>query len=466
MNSLQKATFEKPITISVRNPFNGQMVGEVAETSAADILSAIVRAKRAQSAFRRSTPAVRRALLNALAAEIAMDGENLARIISSEMGKTIREARNEVRRAQNTLKLSGDAATFLDGEALHCAIVEGGADRLATITYEPVGVVGAITPFNYPLNLLCHKLGPAIAAGNAVVAKPSPKAPLAATRLAELAEKAGWPRDLFQIVHGGANAALSLAGGPIDLLSFTGGAPAGLALKNASGLIRCLMELGGNDPLFVLPDADLDKAVATTIGHRFEIAGQSCAAVKKLYLHRDIEKQFTEKLLAAVDAVEFGDPSSDDTDMGTVIDLAAARTVAERVTASLSSGGGRLLTGGSHDGTVFAPTVIANVAIDAPVIASETFGPIIAIRSFTDAADAIAEVNAGSFGLQAGVFTNDHALIKMFSRDLVVGGVMINEGPDFRAEHVPFGGVKGSGLGREGVRITLREMSETKVVID
>jgi len=452
--------------ITVRNPFTGEPVGELAAATSGEIVAAIVRAAGAQAEFCRSTPAVRRALLDALAAEIAADADNLARLISSEMGKTIREARNEVRRAQNTLKLSGDAATFLDGEALHCGIVEGGADRQATITYEPVGVVGAITPFNYPLNLLCHKLGPAIAAGNAVVAKPSPKAPLAAARLAELADKAGWPKNLFQVVHGGAEAAISLARGPIDLLSFTGGPTAGLALKNASGLVRCLMELGGNDPLFVLPDADLDRAVATAIGHRFEIAGQSCAAVKKLYLHRDIEKTFTEKLLAAVDEVEFGDPSLDETDMGPVIDLAAAKLVEDRVNATLSGSDARLLTGGTRRETLYAPTVIAGVAPDAPVIADETFGPVIAIRSFTDAAEAIAEVNAGAYGLQAGVFTNDHALIRRFARDLIVGGVMINEGPDFRAEHVPFGGVKKSGLGREGVRIALREMSEPKVVID
>lgn len=464
--SILNAVSTASATLTVQNPFDGQPVGEVGVSSSAEILAAIARAKSAQAAFRRSTPAVRRGLLNALAAEIAHDADNLSRIISREMGKTIREARNEVRRAQNTLKLSGDAATFLDGEALHCGIVEGGADRLATITYEPVGVVAAITPFNYPLNLLCHKLGPAIAAGNAVVAKPSPKAPLAAARLAELTESAGWPQHLFQVVHGGAEAALSLARGPIDLLSFTGGPAAGLALKNASGLVRCLMELGGNDPLFVLPDADLDKAVATAIGHRFEIAGQSCAAVKKLYLHRDIEKVFTEKLLAAVDAVEFGDPSREDTDMGPVIDLAAAKTVEERVDATLTMPGAKLLTGGTRAGTLYTPTVISGVAADAPVIADETFGPIIAIRSFTDADEVIAEVNAGAYGLQAGVFTNDHALIRRFARDLIVGGVMINEGPDFRAEHVPFGGVKKSGLGREGVRIALREMSEPKVVID
>ncbi|MCL6710015.1 aldehyde dehydrogenase family protein [Pseudomonas sp. R2.Fl] len=465
MTQTQRATLTAANAVIVRNPFDGAVVGEIAETGAAEIAAAVLRARAAQWPFRRSTPAERRATLNALAAEIAADADNLARIISSEMGKTIREARNEVRRAQNTLRLSGDAATFLDGEALHCAIVEGGADRLATITYEPVGVVGAITPFNYPLNLLCHKLGPAIAAGNAVVAKPSPKAPLAAARLRELALKAGWPADLFQIVHGGAEAALALARSPIDLLSFTGGPAAGLALKNASGLVRCLMELGGNDPLFVLPDADLDKAVATAIGHRFEIAGQSCAAVKKLYLHADIEKLFTEKLLATVDAVEFGDPSKDDTDMGTVIDEAGAALVEERVKASLAAGA-KLLCGGTRDGTLFTPTVMSGIAFDAPLIAEETFGPVIAIRGFTDPAEAIAEVNAGAYGLQAGVFTNDHALIKMFSRDLVVGGVMVNEGPDFRAEHVPFGGVKRSGLGREGVRIALREMSEPKVVID
>lgn len=465
MTSLQKIAPTPARPIMVRNPFNGQIVGEIAEHSGAEVAATVLRAKTAQREFRYSTPAVRRALLNALAAEIAKDAENLARIISSEMGKTIREARNEVRRAQNTLKLSGDAATFLDGEALHCAIVEGGVDRLATITYEPVGVIGAITPFNYPLNLLCHKLGPAIAAGNAVVAKPSPKAPLAAARLFELTQKANWPRDLFQVIHGGADCALSLVHAPIDLLSFTGGPRAGLALKNASGLIRCLMELGGNDPLFVLPDADLDKAVATAVGHRFEIAGQSCAAVKKLHLHKDIEQVFTQRLLAAVDAIKFGDPSNDDSDMGTVIDLPAAQEVAQRVRASVA-GGAKLLTGGNHENTLFSPTVISDVEPNSAVIADETFGPVIAIRSFTDPNAAIAEVNAGAFGLQAGVFTNDHALIKTFSRELMVGGVMVNEGPDFRAEHVPFGGVKRSGLGREGVRIALREMSEQKVVID
>ena len=465
MNQIHHASLSSHQRFGVINPFNGQLVGELGLSSPADVDAAVARATLAQRDFRRSTPAMRRALLNALAEQIALDQDNLARIISSEMGKTIREARNEVRRAQNTLKLSGDAATFLDGEAVQCAIVEGGADKLATITYEPVGVVAAITPFNYPLNLLCHKLGPAIAAGNAVVAKPSPKAPLAAARLVELAAKAGFPQDLFQMVHGGADIAIALARAPINLLSFTGGTAGGLALKNATGLVRCLMELGGNDPLFVFPDADLDRAVQTVIGHRFEIAGQSCAAAKKLYLHRDIEMIFLDKLVAAVNAVTFGDPAADATDMGTVIDLAAAQQVQARVDASIAQGA-RLLAGGKHDDTLFQPTIIADIAADAPVIAEETFGPIIAARSFSDAAAVIAEVNAGAYGLQAGVFTNDHALIKTFSRDLIVGGVMINEGPDFRAEHVPFGGVKGSGMGREGVRITIREMSETKVVID
>jgi len=463
---MQVAKLDVASAIAVRNPFDGAVVGEVGVSTPAEILAAVLRAKRAQAAFRNSTPAVRRGLLYALAAQVAAEAEPLARMICTEMGKTIREARNEVRRAQNTLRLSGDAGAFLDGEVLHCAIVEGGADRRATITYEPVGVIGAITPFNYPLNLLCHKLGPAIAAGNAIVAKPSPKAPLAAAMLCDLAARAGWPRDLFQIVHGGADVALALARAQIDLLSFTGGPVAGLALKNASGLVRCLMELGGNDPLFVLPDADLDRAVATAIGHRFEIAGQSCAAVKKLYLHRDIERAFIGKLEAGVAAVRFGDPSQVETDMGTVIDLDAARSVAGRVRATIDSGRGRLIAGGGHDGTLFVPTILADIAADAPVIVQETFGPIVAIRRFDDVGEAIAEVNAGEYGLQAGVFTNDHAAIKRFSRDLAVGGVMVNEGPDFRAEHVPFGGIKRSGLGREGVRIALREMSEPKVVID
>ena len=451
--------------IEVLNPYDMSIVGEVAVADDPEIAAAIARARKAQTAFRHSQPYERRALLDALAGRIAASAEELARLLASEVGKTIAEARNEVRRAQNTLRLSGDAATFLDGEVLHCGIVSGGVDRRATITYEPVGIVGAITPFNYPLNLLCHKLGPAIAAGNAVIAKPSPKAPLAAGRLGGLAQEVGFPAGLFQVVHGGAETAVALARSPIDLLSFTGGPAAGLSLKSASGLVRCLMELGGNDPLFVMPDADLDKAIATAIGHRFEIAGQSCAAVKKLYLHEDIKAGFIERLLPAVEAVRYGDPLDEATMMGPVIDEAAAEVVAARITATIAAGA-RLLTGGTRIRTLVAPTVIDDVEPDHPVVAEETFGPVIAIRSFSDPADAIAEVNASSFGLQAGIFTNDHAIIRRFSRELQVGGVMVNEGPDFRAEHVPFGGIKSSGLGREGVRIALREMSEPKVVID
>lgn len=465
MNAALLRKQENAAAISVFNPFDGSMVGEVAEADGHEIAAAVSRAKAAQNVFRHSQPYERRALLEALAARIAANAEELARLLAGEVGKTISEARNEVRRAQNTLRLSGDAATFLDGEVLHCGIVSGGVDRRASITYEPVGLVGAITPFNYPLNLLCHKLGPAIAAGNAVVAKPSPKAPLTAGRLAGLAQEAGFPAGLFQVVHGGAEVALQLARSPIDLLSFTGGPAAGLALKAASGLIRCLMELGGNDPLFVMPDGDLDRAVATTIGHRFEIAGQSCAAVKKLYLHNDIRERFIEKLLPAVEAVRFGDPLRDDTQMGPVIDIEAARAVKMRVDASVASGA-LLLAGGTHDGALFAPTILDRVEPDHAVIADETFGPVIAIRTFNTVENAIREVNASAFGLQAGVFTNDHAVIRQFSRELQVGGVMINEGPDFRSEHVPFGGRKSSGLGREGVRIALREMSEPKVVID
>lgn len=451
--------------IEVRSPFDNRLIGTLPEADADAVNAAVARARLAARAFRTSTPAERRALLERLATLIARDADTLACTISGEMGKTITEARNEVRRAQNTLRLSGDAATFLDGEVMHCAIVAGGADRQAVVTLKPVGVVGAITPFNYPLNLLCHKLGPAIGAGNALVAKPSPKAPLAADHLIRLTIEAGFPRDLVQIVHGGAETALALARAPIDLLSFTGGPQAGLALKNASGLLRCLMELGGNDPLIVMPDADLDAAAETAVAQRFEIAGQSCAAVKKLFVHDTVRTPFTERLLALTAALPFGDPSRDDIAMGPVVDTAAATEVMARIADALADGA-RCLAGGTCEGALVAPTVLADMAADSRLLAQETFGPVIALRGFTDIAACIDEVNASPYGLQAGVFTNDHAVIRHLSRNLQVGGLMVNEGPDFRAEHVPFGGVRTSGLGREGVRIAMREMSETHVVID
>lgn len=455
----------KTASITVCNPFDGESVGEVEESSGKQITAAVRRATAAANAFRHSTPADRRALLDALADEVRNDHENLANLICTEMGKTISEARNEARRAANTLELSGDAATFVDGEVLHCAIAPGGADRQATVTYVPVGVVGAITPFNYPLNLLCHKLGPAIAAGNSVVAKPSPKAPLAAARLCELADRAGFPPHLFQIVQGGAEQAIALAQSPIDLLSFTGGPQAGLALKRASGLIGTLMELGGNDPLIVLTDADISAAVATTVAQRFEIAGQSCAAVKKLYLHESIKKEFLDKLLPVVESLRIGDPRDDTTQMGPVIDLPAAAEVERRIDQAIEEGG-QLLMGGTRDNALVAPAVIDEVPLSSELISKETFGPVISIRSFNDLDVVVDEVNSSPFGLQAGVYSNDHAAIRMLAKNLQVGGLMVNEGPDFRAEHVPFGGIKSSGIGREGVRITIREMSEPRVLID
>lgn len=451
--------------IAVRSPFNGAHIGEVRVVDSAALATTLAEARRAYRSFRSSTPAERKALLHRLADEIAAHADELAAIICGEVGKTIREARNEVRRAQNTLRLSGDAATVLHGEVLNCAVVPGTADKLAYITYEPVGVLGAITPFNYPLNLLCHKLGPAIAAGNAVVAKPSPKAPLAAQRLAELAQRAGFPAGLFSVVHGGSDVAMALASSGIDLLSFTGGPGAGLALKRASGLIRSLMELGGNDPLIVMPDADIERAADTAIGHRLEIAGQSCAAAKKIYVHADIHERFVGMLADRVAATRLGDPADEATDMGPVIDIAAAEEVERRIRAAIKAGAA-LVYGGNRSDASIVPTLLDNVPPETELFDQETFGPVLAVRAFSDLDTVVAEVEASPYGLQAGLFTNDHAAIRRLSRALRVGGVMINEGPDFRAENVPFGGIKSSGLGREGIHMTIREMSELKVVID
>jgi acyl-CoA reductase-like NAD-dependent aldehyde dehydrogenase len=462
---LHKQAAESSTHIEVTNPYSGKLIGEVPITPPEAINEAVHRAHRAWSAFRFSTPNERRNLLHALADKVRAEAEHLASIICAEVGKTITEARNEVRRAENTLRLSGDGATVLHGEIIPCAVVPGSPDKHAFITHEATGVVGAITPFNYPLNLLCHKLGPAIAAGNAVVAKPSPKAPLAATRLAELAANVGFPTGLFQIAHGASEAALSLARSEINILSFTGGTAAGQALKNATGLVRCLMELGGNDPLIIMPDADLDRAAITALSHRLEIAGQSCAAAKKIYIHEAVGDLVFDKIRQRVEAVRTGDPADQATDMGPVIDEAAAIEVERRIREATKAGA-VLVCGGTRENAVIAPTLLRDVPEGTDIFRLETFGPVLATRTFSDVGQLIDTLNGAPYGLQAGVFTNDHALVRRFSRELRVGGVMINEGPDFRAENVPFGGIKGSGLGREGIHYTIREMSEVKVVID
>ncbi len=465
MNNAIPINTAKVSIFSVLSPFNGQVLEQVTETDPSQLAITVNKAKRAAESFRYSMPFERRELLNKLADVISENAAVLAETVCLEVGKTIAEATNEIRRAQNTLKLSGDAATFLDGEVLHCGIVSGGVDRQAVITHMPVGVVAAITPFNYPVNLLCHKLGPAIAAGNSIIIKPSPKAPLAAQMLVNLCEQAGFPKNLVQMVHGGAEVAKALARAPINLLSFTGGPEAGLALKQASGLVRSLMELGGNDPLIVLPDANLEEAAKTAINQRFEIAGQSCAAVKKLYLHNDIKKDFIEILLSNAKEVSTGDPADTSTNMGPVIDEAAAIEVKKRLDEAVSMGG-EILLGGNHQGTMIEPTIIHKVETKSSLFQNETFGPVISIRDFSDIQQVVTEINSSEYGLQAGIYSNNHEQIKAITKSIQVGGVMINEGPDFRAEHVPFGGIKKSGLGREGVRIALEEMSETKVVID
>ncbi len=452
-------------TFNVLNPFNGKIIEKITETNINELPGIIAQAKQAAESFRFSMPFERRELLNRLADVISANATDLSETVCQEVGKTIAEATNEIRRAQNTLRLSGDAATFLDGEVLHCGIVSGGVDRQAVITHVPVGVVAAITPFNYPVNLLCHKLGPALAAGNAIIIKPSPRAPLAAQLLVNLCEQAGFPKNLVQMIHGGAEVAQALARSPIDLLSFTGGPEAGLALKQTSGLVRCLMELGGNDPLIVLPDANLEEAAQTAISQRFEIAGQSCAAVKKLYLHDAIKNDLIEILLSKANKVSFGDPADTATEMGPVIDEMAAVEVKKRIDEAVSLGG-EILMGGSHQGSMVEPTVVHKVNNESRLFQNETFGPVISIREFSDIQQLITEINTSEYGLQAGIYSNNHEQIKSIARSIQVGGVMINEGPDFRAEHVPFGGIKKSGLGREGVRIALKEMSETKVIID
>lgn len=451
--------------IDVRSPFDGHVVGHVTSVTPAQVNEAVTAAGKAWREFRWSTPFERKSMLYALAQRLETNAEHAASLISSEMGKTIVEARNEVRRAQNTLRLSGDAATVLHGEILSCGVVAGSPNKEAIIRYEPAGIVAAITPFNYPLNLLCHKLGPAIGAGNTVVAKPSPKAPLTAALLAELASEAGFPTGVFTVIHGGSSVAVSLAKSAINVLSFTGGPVGGLALKAASGIVRTLMELGGNDPMIVMPDADLEKATATVLAHRLEIAGQSCAAVKRLNVHASVHAELVQRLEAAIRQVSFGDPSSTAIQMGPVINEQAAAEVSRRLHAAIDAGG-QLVAGGNCAGTLFAPTLIDNVPRNSDLVVHETFGPVVAVLPFHDPQSVIEDVNDSPYGLQAGVFSNDHHLIQRFARELRVGGVMINEGPDFRAENVPFGGIKNSGLGREGVHITLREMSDLKIVIN
>jgi glyceraldehyde-3-phosphate dehydrogenase (NADP+) len=451
--------------IPVHDPFSGQVVGTVPRGGRAHVDDAIASAVEGFREGRSLSSGERSEILRRTASLLEERQEEFAVLIAREASKTIREARKEVYRCTQTLRVSGEEATRILGETVAFDQQKGSENRRGYFYRFPVGVVAAITPFNDPLNLVAHKVGPALAGGNSVVLKPATVTPLSALALAELLLEAGLPPRLLQVVTGpGAEVGAALVSDPrVRMVSFTGGVEAGLEVTRNAGLKKIGMELGSNSPVVVLADCDLEAAVESCVSGAFWAAGQNCIGVQRIYVERDVFEPFREAFVKRTLGYKVGPKLDEDCDMGPLINEKEARRVEEWVEEAVA-GGANVECGHRREGAVYWPTVLTGVAEGAKVDCQEIFGPVVSLYPIQDLDEGIRRANAVDFGLQAAIFTASLDSAFHAVEGLEAGAVMVNDSTDYRMDAMPFGGVKSSGLGREGIRFALQEMTEPKVV--
>lgn len=456
---------DRPQKLEVRNPQDNCLIDTVPLAGRDDMATAITAAAAAFEAARTMPVHARIAVLQAAADTIRDQHEDFARIIAQEGIKTIREARKEVTRCIETIRISAEEARRLNGETIAFDQMPGSDNRMGYFVREPIGIIGAITPFNDPLNLVAHKVGPALAAGNAVIVKPDSKTPLSALKLGRALHDAGLPPGLLQVItgHGSEIGDLLVTSPDVRMISFTGGLQTGEAIMRKVGLKKVGMELGSNCPVIVMADADLAQAVAANVSGAYWAAGQNCLHVQRLLIHEDIYDQFVSRFVDATEKYVVGDKLDEATDMGPLINEAAAVRVEQLVEEALVAGA-TLLTGGRRTESFYAPTAVQDVPDDCRLAREEIYGPVTVFYRFHTLEEALQRANDVEYGLQAGIFTTDLQTAFRAAAGLHCGGVMINDSTDYRIDAMPFGGVKGSGLGREGIQFALQEMTEPKVV--
>jgi acyl-CoA reductase-like NAD-dependent aldehyde dehydrogenase len=450
--------------IDVQSPFDGSLVGRVAKGGAAETRRAVDAAERAMQT---ALPAHERAsILDRVAHLLAERADEAARTISSEAGKPMKAARVEVSRATSTYTMAAVETRKLAGDVVPMDASPAGAGKLAFTMREPIGVVGAISPFNFPLNLVAHKIAPALAAGCAVVLKPAGQTPLSALLLAELELEAGLPEGWLNVVSGPASDIGDVLVGDdrVKLITFTGSSSVGWKLRERAPRKRVNLELGNATPVIVAADADLEDAASRLAANAFSFAGQSCISVQRIYVERSAYEPFLEAFVPRVQALKVGDPADEDTDVGPLISPSERDRVLEWIDEARQSGA-EILTGGSLDADLLAPTVIGNAPPNAKVSTEEAFGPVCAVWPYETLDEAVARANGTRYGLQAGVFTRDVKSALHAARSLAFGGVTVNEAPTFRADQMPYGGVKDSGNTREGPAYAIREMTEERLVV-
>lgn len=449
-------------TITVEYPYDNSAVGVVAKATAADFTKAI---DCAQAAFEetRELPVYRReAVCRKIADQLELRAEDFARIMTLELGKAIKESRVEVSRAIALFRTSAEEAKRVGGEIIDLDWIPGSERRFGLAKRFPRGVIAGITPFNFPLNLVAHKIGPAIASGNTIVLKPASKTPIIALMLAELIEQADYPKGAISILPGSASdASPLLTDDRVKLITFTGSAEIGWWIKANSGQKPVVLELGGNAGVIVADDADLDFATTRLLFGAFGVAGQSCISVQRIFVQESVKETFTSLFLEKIAKLKVGDPMDPSTDIGTLVDSQAVSRTLDWIEQAVKAGA-KVLCGGKGSRLQLEPTVLSNVTPNMAVCRNELFAPVAVISSYKTFAEAVAMVNDSSFGLQAGVFTNRMNDIMYGFKRIETGGVVINDVSTYRVDHMPYGGVKSSGLGREGVRYAIEDMTEPK----
>ena len=448
----------------VRSPYSGEVVGRVAKAGAAEARAAVDAAEKAMAD---PLPAHKRAeILVKVVAGIARRHDEIAAQIAAEAGKPLKSAKVETSRAMSTYTFAAVEARKLAGEVVPMDAAQAGVGKLAFTLREPIGVVGAISPFNFPLNLVAHKIAPALAAGCAVVLKPAGQTPLSALTLAELEDEAGLPAGWLNVLVGPASEIgdVLVEDERVKAITFTGSSEVGWGIRKRAARKKVLLELGNATPVIVHDDADVAEAATKLAAHAFSFAGQSCISVQRISVQKRVYDEFVAGFLPQVEELVVGDPADAETAVGPVIDEGARERILSWI-GEARDGGAEVLAGGDLDGDLIRPTVIANAAPDLKVCREEVFGPVCVVNTYESLDEAIALANGTRYGLQAGIFTTDIRAALRAARSLEFGGVTVNEAPTFRSDQMPYGGVKDSGNTREGPAYSVRELTEQRVVI-
>lgn len=447
-------------------PFSEKLIGTVPIADEEEIDLAIETAYKARQVMAKMPLFQRAEILEKVASLLEFRMEEAAEIIAKEAAKPIRTAREEVKRTVQTYKFAAEEAKQIHGETLPLDAAPGGVNRIAFTVREPIGVIGAITPFNFPMNLVAHKVGPAIASGNTIVLKPATQTPLSSYFIAELFKEAGLPDGCLNVVTGSGRVVGDklVTDDRIKQITFTGSPAVGIGIKNKAGLKRVTLELGSNAALIIDEDVDIDKIIERCIVGAFSNQGQVCISLQRIYVHEKLFSPFLEKFTAAAKALKVGDPLNEETNVSALI----SKDDVERTLAWIheaKKAGAKVITGGYAEGNVLMPTILSDVKDSLKVSCQEVFAPIVVINSIKSVDEAINRVNESRYGLQAGIYTNDIFTALRATEELHVGGVMINDIPTFRVDHMPYGGVKESGTGREGIKYAMEEMTEMKLVV-